>query len=64
MTHCALQNHVLAIVFLERCTRASCAFVNLSWIATREEGFTVTHGGGVTPGKRNTKTFTLVQFDR
>ena len=42
----------------------SHGFVNLSWIATGEEGFTATHRGSVTPGKRNTKTFKLVQFDR
>ena len=33
-------------------------------LATGEEGFTVTHRGNITPGKRNTKTFILVQFDR
>ena len=33
-------------------------------LATGEEGFTVTHRGSVTPGKRNTKAFILVQFDR
>ena len=33
-------------------------------LATGEEGFTVTHRGGVTPGKRDAKTLTLVQFDR
>ena len=49
---------------LECCMRASRGFVNLSWIATGEEGFTVTHRGSVTPGKRNIKTFKLVQFDR
>ena len=37
-------------------------------LATREEDSTVTHRGSVTPGKRNMKTFilvqALVQFDR
>ena len=35
-----------------------------TYLATGEEGFTVTHRGSVTPGKHNTTTFILVQFDR
>ena len=54
---------------LERCMRCKsqlCKAVldGATCLATGEEGFTVTYRGGITPGKRNTKTFILVQFDR
>ena len=51
-----MPNHVLAILLLERCMRAKDG---ATCLATREEGFKVTHRGSVTPGKRNTKTLHL-----
>ena len=61
---CASQNHVLAILLLERCKWLCKALLDGATCHTSgEEGSTVTHGGSVTPGKRNTKTFILVQFD-
>ena len=33
-------------------------------LATIQKGFIVTHRGSITPGKRNTNSFTLVQFNR
>ena len=42
---CGLQNHVLAILIITHCTRASCCFIKLSWIVIQES--TVTHSESV-----------------
>ena len=58
----------LAVLLFKRCTRASHVFKTVldgaTCLATGEEESMVTHRRSVTPGKRNTKAFILVQFDR
>ena len=51
---------------LHACKSQLCKAVldGATCLATGEEESTVTHRGSVTPGKRNTKAFILVQFDR
>ena len=44
------------------CYIVSRTFVKLPWVVPRYEEATITHIGSVTPGKRNTKAFKLVQF--
>ena len=64
---CAMQNHMLAILF-KQCTSS---LVELPWmiddatcLAIGEEESTVTHRRSIVPVKRNTKAFILVQFNR